>query len=107
MKIGYVYIISDSNRNVLYTGVTNNIKRRISEHKAKTGSQYARLNGCTDLMFYEEIDGMLNAIKREKLVKKWQREWKWELIKKNNPYLLDLAADWELPEAANPGSSPG
>ena len=57
MKKGYVYIIANKTRNKLYIGVTNNIKRRTAEHKAKIGSQYATLNKCSDLMYYEEIQG--------------------------------------------------
>lgn len=94
VKTGYIYIISNMNRTTLYIGVTNNIKRRILEHKAGVGSAFAKRYQLTDLLYWERIHGMSKAIAREKQLKNWHREWKWNLIKEENPELNDLATDW-------------
>ena len=94
MKQGFVYMVSNKNRTTLYVGVTNNLERRILEHKRGTGSAFTSKYNLTDLMYFEQIDGMLNAIKREKQLKNWHKEWKWNLIKKENPELKDLSDGW-------------
>jgi len=94
MKQGFVYMGSNKNRTTLYVGVTNNLERRILEHKRGTGSAFTSKYNLTDLMYFEQIDGMLNAIKREKQLKNWHKEWKWNLIKKENPELKDLSDGW-------------
>ena len=94
MKKGYVYILSNKKRTVLYIGVTSDIERRILEHKARIGSSFCRRYNITDLMFFEEFQGIELAIEREKQLKNWHRDWKWNLIQEENPALLDLAFDW-------------
>jgi len=94
MKQGYVYIVSNKNRTTLYIGVTNNIMRRIMEHKSGQGSIFTSRYQLHDLMYFEQISGMQNAINREKQLKNWHREWKWNLIKEANPELVDLAKEW-------------
>ena len=93
-KIGYTYFISNKNRTVIYTGVTSNLENRILRYKAGLGSVFATRYNLTDLMYYERIHGMMNAINREKQLKRWHKEWKWNLVKSENPELKDLAADW-------------
>ena len=93
-KYGFVYILSNKNRTTLYIGVTNNIERRVLEHKAGIGSAFTKRYNVHDLMYWERIYGMGKAIAREKQLKNWHKEWKWNLIKENNPGLKDLAADW-------------
>ena len=93
-KIGYTYLISNKNRTVIYTGVSSNIEHRMLRHKAGRGSVFATRYHLTDLMYYERIHGMMNAINREKQLKRWHKEWKWNLVKSVNPELNDLAADW-------------
>ncbi|MEQ8625740.1 MAG: GIY-YIG nuclease family protein [Vicingaceae bacterium] len=93
-KIGCTYFISNKNRTVIYTGVTSNLEKRILRHKAGRGSVFAARYSLTDLMYYERIDGMMNAIRREKQLKRWHKAWKWNLVKSVNPELNDLAADW-------------
>jgi putative endonuclease len=78
----------------LYIGVTNSIERRTLEHKSGHGSGFTSRYNLTDLLYYERIIGMQNAINREKQLKNWHKEWKWNLIKEENPKLDDLAADW-------------
>lgn len=93
-KIGYVYFISNKNRTVLYTGVTSNLENRILRYKAGLGAIFPTKYNLTDLMFYERIHDMMNAIKREKQLKRWHKEWKWNIVKEENPELKDLAAEW-------------
>ncbi len=94
MKTGYVYIMSNKNRTTFYIGVTNNIQRRVEEHRSATGSGFTKRYNCFHLMYFETIPGMMNAIKREKKLKTWHRQWKIDLIKTINPDLVDLAEGW-------------
>jgi len=94
MKQGYIYILSNENRTTLYIGVTNNLKRRVLEHKSGYGSIFTERYNLHDLLYYEEIMGMQNAINREKQLKNWHKDWKWNLIKEENQELKDIAADW-------------
>jgi putative endonuclease len=92
----YVYIITNKNKTVLYTGVTNNLKRRLKEHQAKKNpkSFSARYN-LEFLIYYEHFGWIQEAIAREKEIKDWRRELKLELIKTINPELLFLNAHFE------------
>lgn len=92
-KQGFVYILSNKNRTTLYIGVTNNLERRILEHKAGKGKFSSKYN-LIELLYYEQINGIERAIEREKQLKNWNSNWKWELIKEDNPNLKDLAKDW-------------
>ncbi|PIZ68132.1 MAG: endonuclease [Candidatus Marinimicrobia bacterium CG_4_10_14_0_2_um_filter_48_9] len=94
MKQGYVYIMSNHSRSTLYIGVTSNLERRILEHKSSTGSKFTTHYHLTDLLYYEPVEGMENAIRREKQLKAWHREWKWTLINAENPDLKDLSVGW-------------
>jgi len=94
MKIGYIYLMSNKNRTTLYIGVTNNIQRRVLEHKSGQGSVFTSKYNLTDLLYFERIIGMQNAINREKQLKNWHKEWKWNLIKEENPELRNLAKKW-------------
>ena len=89
----YVYILASLSQ-VLYTGVTNDLLRRVSEHRAgKPGSFTARYQ-ITRLVYYEEHRSILAAIAREKAIKHWTREQRVQLIEASNPGWLDLASDW-------------
>ena len=94
MKTGFVYILSNKNRTTLYIGVTSNLERRILQHKSGSGSVFTSRYHLTDLVYFEEIQGMQNAIDREKQLKNWHKAWKWNLIKTENPECKDLAASW-------------
>jgi len=94
MKEGFVYIISNKNRTVIYIGVTSDLRRRIKEHKKGEGSIFSSRYNLTDLLYFESIMGMRNAINREKQLKNWHKDWKWNLIKEKNPDLKDLAISW-------------
>ena len=93
MKIAYVYIIGSSDRK-LYIGVTNNLERRITEHKEGLNEGYAKRNNCNRLLYFERIEGMMNAINREKQIKRWRREKKIFLIELENKEWKDLAENW-------------
>ena len=94
MKIRYVYILSNKMRTTLYIGVTNDIERRMFEHKTGHGSDFSKKYNITDLLYFEEYPSIVDAISREKQLKNWRKEWKWNLIKSNNKHLNDLSKDW-------------
>ncbi len=87
----YVYILTNSHRNVLYTGVTNDLVRRVYEHKhhLDKGSFTARYN-VEILVYYEIATDIEAAIEREKQIKGWNRKRKNKLIERKNPNWLDL-----------------
>lgn len=89
-KGGYVYIITNNNRTVLYTGVTSNLYARVFEHKEGVGSVFARKYNCTDLLYYEFHEHIETAIKREKQIKKWKRSYKENVINEFNSDWKDL-----------------
>ena len=94
MVKGYIYIISNHNRKVLYIGVTGDLEKRMLRHKVGEGSIFASKYNCKYLLYYEDFPDMKQAITREKQLKRWHREWKFNLIKEVNPNLDDLAHDW-------------
>jgi putative endonuclease len=94
VRHGYTYILSNKNRTTLYIGVTSDIQRRILEHKCGYGSRFCARYKLVDLLFYEEHPLITDAIAREKQLKRWHRDWKWNLIKEQNPELNDIAKDW-------------
>lgn len=94
MRKGFVYIMSNTNRTTFYIGVTNAIKRRILEHKIGKGSVFTSKYNLVDLVYYEIIEGIDECIQREKQLKNWHRDWKINLIKEDNPDMVDLAAEW-------------
>jgi putative endonuclease len=96
MKEAFVYIMSNKNRTTLYIGVTNNLERRVKEHKIGLNEGFTSKYKLHDLVYFERIFGISQAIQREKQLKRWHRDWKFNLIKNENPELRDLSADWEL-----------
>ena len=91
MKTGYVYIMSNKNRTTFYIGVTNDIARRVAEHKEGSGSKFTAKYKLHDLVYFEVIYDIEQAIRREKQLKNWHREWKLNLIKELNPEMKDLS----------------
>ena len=85
-----IYILTNKNNNVLYTGVTSNILRRITEHKEKTVSGFTSKYNVTKLVYYEDYATMEEAIAREKQIKGGSRQKKIDLIKSKNPEWKDL-----------------
>ena len=89
MSKGYVYILSNIERTTLYIGVTSNLNQRVWNHRQGEGSKFTKKYKLTILLYAEEFDSISDAITREKQLKAWRRDWKWELIKKSNPELMD------------------
>ncbi len=85
-----VYILASKRNGTLYTGVTNNLVRRVWEHKNHLVEGFTSRYEVTMLVWYEHHDSMHDAIVREKVLKKWRREWKLALIESVNPEWRDL-----------------
>ncbi len=89
----WVYIVASAG-GTLYIGITNNIERRMREHKNGEFEGFASKYGCHRLVYYEKFDQVLKAISREKQLKGWRREKKIALIERVNPRWQDLAESW-------------
>ena len=87
----FVYIMTNKKSGVLYTGITNNLARRVYEHKEKFISGFTSKYNLTKLVFFEETHDVNAAIKREKQIKGWLRKKKIELIESHNPVWKDLS----------------
>ncbi len=92
-KSYYVYIMTNRSK-TLYTGVTNNLERRVFEHKYKLIPGFTKKYNITRLVYFEEGTDIDSAIMREKQIKGWLRKKKIDLIEKENPEWKDLAEDW-------------
>ena len=88
-----VYIITNHRHGTLYTGVTANLAKRIFEHKEGLIQGFSKQYALKTLVWYEVNETMLAAITREKQIKKWNRQWKINLIEKVNPKWIDLYGD--------------
>ncbi len=86
----YVYILASKKNGVLYIGITNDLIRRIYEHKNNIKKGFTTKYKIYKLMYYEEFDDIGNALYREKQLKKWNRQWKIDLIEENNSEWRDL-----------------
>ncbi len=91
MSMYYVYFMTNTNDRVLYIGVTNNLFRRVREHKEQKGSRFTSKYIVTRLVYYEEFSNINEAIDRETQLKWWRREWKNQLVSAVNPYWEELA----------------
>jgi len=89
----FVFLLA-SRSGVLYTGVTNNLERRVWEHKHPTGPSFTQKYRVNRLVFFEETSRIDDAIAREKQIKGWLRSKKLELIKAENPTMRDLSEGW-------------
>ena len=94
MRKYWVYIIGNKGATTVYIGVTNNLQRRIAEHKIGAIPGYTQLYKCDRLLYFEEYQNIETAIAREKELKGWKRERKENLIATQNPHRVDLASDW-------------
>ncbi len=90
----FIYIMSNKSRTTFYVGVTNNLERRVREHKNGNGSVFTSQYMLYDLLYFESIPDIKTAIQREKQLKRWHREWKINLIRTLNPDMKDLVMDW-------------
>jgi len=86
----FVYFVASKKEGVLYLGVTNDLVRRIYEHKTKAAPGFTSRYNVAVLVWFEVYDDPVNAITREKEIKKWRRAWKVALIEKENPNWDDL-----------------
>jgi len=93
MNCYYVYILT-SPTGTLYTGVTNDLKRRVYEHKHKVLEGFTKKYNITRLVYYEETSDVQTALAREKKIKGWLRSKKIELIESVNPKWTDLSQGW-------------
>jgi putative endonuclease len=91
MNTYYVYILTNINKTVLYVGFTDDIIRRIQEHKNKKYEGFTKFYNVNRLVYYENHDTVEEAMRREKQLKKWNRNWKNNLINELNPDWKDLS----------------
>lgn len=94
MKQFYIYILTNKNHTVLYVGMTNNLKLRLKQHHNKDNKGFTSKYNLDKLVYFEKTQYVNNAIKREKLIKGWRRQWKENLINDMNPDWKDLS--WVL-----------
>ena len=90
----FVYIITNKNRKVLYIGVTNDLERRVWEHRNKVIKGFSSRYSLSILIYYEMAADPRSAIEREKELKGWRREKKVKLIETMNPRWMDLSEGW-------------
>ena len=86
----WVYILANKRNGTLYTGVTNDLARRVWQHRTGDGAAFTRAYGLTKLVHAEPFDDIGLAIETEKRLKKWRRAWKLALIERDNPEWRDL-----------------
>ena len=86
----YVYLLASGKYGTLYAGVTNDLIKRVYEHKESLVDGFTKKYKVHQLVYYEAHDDIHEAILREKQIKKWNRDWKINLIEKDNPHWIDL-----------------
>ena len=89
----FVYILATAFRGTIYIGVTSDLMRRVWEHRSGVRSHFPSRYGIFRLVHFEPFGDMELAIRREKQLKNWHRQWKINLIEERNPHWLDLAID--------------
>jgi putative endonuclease len=94
-RVSYVYILASQTRGTLYIGVTNDVARRLAEHRSGTAGSFTARYRVFRLVHVEEFATAAEAIQREKSLKKWPRKWKIDLVERDNPTWTDLAR-WPL-----------
>jgi len=92
----YVYILASRRNGTLYVGVTNDLARRIAEHKAKLVPGFTRKYGVDKLVHVDAFSAILEARSYERALKRWQRGWKVALIEKDKPTWRDLLEDLSM-----------
>jgi len=94
-KTYYVYILASKRNGTLYIGVTNDVVRRTLEHREGLAPGFTKKYGIGILVYYEIFEDIKAAIHRESQLKKYKREWKINLIQRENMEWRDLSADWQ------------
>jgi putative endonuclease len=89
----FVYILASRYRGTLYVGVTNDLSRRLEQHKAGAVPGFTKTYKINNLAYYEEFASILEARARERTLKRWRRDWKIQLIETANPKWRDLTSD--------------
>lgn len=92
-KAAFVYIMANFKRGTLYTGMSSGLPGRVHLHKTGPVHSFTRQYGCKLLVYFEPHDDIREAIRREKQIKRWRRQWKIELIESQNPDWRDLYGD--------------
>ena len=90
----YGYLLTTRHHSLFYTGVTNDLESRTFEHKIKLNRGFTSKYNCTKLVYYEEFQDILEAIRREKVIKRYKRAWKRNLVNSMNPDWKDLSEGW-------------
>ncbi|HKJ14712.1 MAG: GIY-YIG nuclease family protein [Desulfobulbaceae bacterium] len=90
----YVYLLTNWNNKVIYVGITNDLERRIYEHKVKFVKGFTEKYNVNKLVYYEQTPDINAALNREKEIKKWRREKKNRLVVNTNPLWRDLSEDF-------------
>jgi len=90
MSSYFIYILASKRNGTLYIGVTDNLLRRIAEHKSNIIPDFTKIHNIHSLVYYEECPDIIVAISREKQLKHWKRQWKLKLIEESNPHWKDL-----------------
>ena len=90
MKQPCVYIITNRRNTTLYIGVTSDLMQRVYQHKNKLVEGFSAKYNLDKLIYFEQLDDMQNAIQREKRLKRWNRDWKIQLVNEYNPRWIDL-----------------
>jgi putative endonuclease len=99
----FVYILSSGKRGTLYIGVTNDLIKRVHQHKTKAVPSFTNRYDIDQLVYFEQFDDPENAIRREKRLKAWNRAWKSRLIERFNPEWRDLYLEiWDGAEVNVP-----
>ena len=86
----WIYIMADRYRGTMYVGVTTDLSSRIFQHRTGDGSDFCRRYRLDRLVWAEQVPSIVDAIAHEKRVKRWRREWKFDLIERGNPEWRDL-----------------
>jgi len=93
MKNYYVYILASQRNGTLYIGVTSDLIKRVQQHKSNIADSFTKKYNIHTLVYYEQTEDINAALAREKVLKKWNRDWKLKLIEKDNPNWKDLYFD--------------
>jgi putative endonuclease len=95
-KTGHIYILTNRARGTLYIGVTTDLRIRLQQHRDGNGSAFTRKYRLRRLVYVESHADISMAVGRERLLKKWRRDWKIQLIERLNPAWHDLSDDMHL-----------
>ena len=90
LKFYYVYILASKRNGTLYVGITDNLIKRVWQHKNDLADGFTKRYKVHGLVYFEQTNDVISAISREKKLKRWKRPWKLQLIEEKNPNWTDL-----------------